>query len=164
MERYNAMQNVLAQPNARTLGVMKLIDSYYPAFAKKVFEGNPLMEALAMANFSSMDILLYPICGHCETLAAYCAYAKNPDGTTARRPDGKGIGICKCLKCGHETLNPITFYEWCLLELKRKSPEDINLDLMIAVDLVAQRAMADAKRIFVSAQEKEKYYVQSEEP
>jgi hypothetical protein len=164
MKRYDAMQNFLNQPNARTLGVMKLIDSYYPAFAKKLFEGNPLIEKMASANFCSKDFVLYPVCGHCEALAAYYRYAKNKDGTPARKKDGKAIGVCKCLKCGGETIDPITLYEWCAIELKNKAPEDVRLDLLVVVDLIAERMSSDARRILVSAVEKEKYYVQSEEP
>ena len=155
MKRYDAMQNVLLQPNARTLGVMKLIDSYYPAFAKKVFDRNPLMEKLAMANFTSMDILLYPICGHCETLAAFSSTVKKGDGTPLLKPNGLPIAICTCFKCGRTTIDPITFRDWCLLELKKRAPEDIGESLDSAVDLIAEKCVADAERIYMKAKKKE---------
>ena len=162
MQRYDALTRVLTQPNSHSVGVMKLIADYYPSFAKRVFHKNPLMEKMAMANFSSMDILLYPICGRCESLAAYCRYAMTPEGLTIRDEFGKGIGVCRCFRCGSETVNPITFYEWCLMELKKKAPITLEDDLLFAVDVVAERLMNDAKRIYVSAREKEKFYDKSE--
>lgn len=161
LTRYDAMTNITKMPNSHAMGVMKLIDSYYPAFAKKIFQKNPLMEKIVMANFSTMDILIYPICGKCEALAAYCRYQQNPDGTNVFDKEGKKVGVCRCLKCGSETIGPITFYDWCLMELKKKAPKDIESELIFAVDVVAERAMQDAKRIYVQAKEREKFYVES---
>lgn len=155
LKRYGAMQNMLAQPNSHAFGVMNVLKDYYPAFAKKVFQGNPLMEKMAMANFSSMDILMYPVCGRCEALAAYCRYAQDENGVTIRDEDGRGIGICRCLKCGAETYNPVTFYNWCLMELKKRAPENIGEELLFAVDVVAERLMQDAKRLYAKVSEKE---------
>ena len=163
MQRYNALENVLSQPNSHAMGVMKLLDQYYPALAKKVFEGNPLMEVMVKANFCSMDILVYPMCGRCESLAAYFKYASTPDGKPLKDKFGKTVGVCKCRKCGAETIAPISFYEWCLMELKKKAPEDIGTELIMAVDIVAERLMTDAKRIYARAYEKEKNYDQSEQ-
>jgi hypothetical protein len=154
-QKFDAMANVLAKPNSHAMGVMKLIDSYYPAMAKKVFERNPVVEAMAMSGFCSMDILIYPVCGHCETLALYHHYAKNPDGTPARDEDGRPIGVCKCKKCGKETVNPVKFFDWCMMELKKRAPEDIAESLVLAVDIIAERAIQDAKRVYriISAKE-----------
>jgi len=160
LKRYGAMQNMIAQPNSHAFGVMNVLKEYYPAFAKKVFQNNPLMEKMAMANFSSMDILLYPVCGRCEALAAYCRYAQDENGVTIRDEDGRGIGICRCLKCGAETYNPVKFYDWCLMELKKKAPADVGMELLFAVDLVADKLMQDAKKLYRQVSEKEKVYVQ----
>ena len=160
LKRYGAMQNMLMQPNSHAFGVMNVLKTYYPNFAKKVFQNNPLMEKMAMANFSSMDILVYPVCGKCEALAAYCRYAQDPLGQTIRDEYGRGIGVCRSLKCGAETVDPVTFYDWCLMELKKKAPEDVGMELLFAVDLVADQLMRDAKKQYVQASEKEKSYVQ----
>lgn len=155
MDKFDAYRNILTQPNSHNVGVMKLISEYYPALAKKVFERNPLMEHLALANFSSMDILVYPICNRCEALAAYYDYAKNADGTPMLTIEGKPVGICRCLKCGHDTVNPITFFEYCLMELKKRAPVDIDTSLIFAVDIVAERLITDAKRIYTLQAQKE---------
>ena len=162
MERYDALNKVLTMPNSHAMGVMKLLKEYYPSFAKKVFEGNPLMEKIVMANFGSMDILNHPICNRCEALSAYFRYAKNPDGTFIFKEDGRKVGVCRCLKCGSETVNPLTFYDWCLLELKRKAPAHIDTDLIFAVDVVAERLLEDAKRVYINTREREKFYDKSE--
>lgn len=156
--KYAAFNNVLGQRNSHSVGVMNLLKEYYPAFAKKVFERNPLMEKLAMANFCTLDILLYPICGHCETLAAYSRYAQNPDGTNMMTPDGDYIGVCTCLKCGKETVNPITFFDWCLMELKRRAPQEIDESLVMATDLLAERLLNDAKKLYITEKEKVQFY------
>jgi hypothetical protein len=148
MDRWDAMTNVLMQPNAHSIGVMKLLKNYYPAFAKKVFEGNPLMEKLSMIGVSSFDILRYPVCGHCETLAAFISYAHNADGTQIFKKDGSKVGVCRCFKCGSVTVDPITFYDWCLLELKKKAPATIDTDLPLAVDLIAEKCVKQAKNLF----------------
>jgi hypothetical protein len=49
------------------------------------------------------------------------------------------------------------------MELKKKAPEDIGTELIMAVDIVAERLMTDAKRIYARAYEKEKNYDQSEQ-
>ena len=159
--KYAAFNNVLGQKNSHSVGVMKLLKEYYPAFAKKIFDRNPLMEKLAMANFCTMDILLYPICGHCETLAAYSRYAQNPDGTPMRTLDGDPVGVCTCLKCGKETVNPITFMDWCMMELKKRAPQEIDISLVAATDLLAERLLNDAKKIYISEKEKARFYAKS---
>jgi len=157
-QKFDALTDVLMRPNSHSVGVMKLLDKYYPAFAKKVFYRNPLIEKMAMANFCSMDILMYPICNRCEALAAYARYAQNPDGTPMRNKDGKAVGVCRCLKCGADTVAPITFYEWCMMELKKKAPESIGMDLSVVVDIIAERGLEKAKRRYGKLKVKE--YVQ----
>lgn len=143
--KFEAMNNVLNQPNAHNLGVMKLLKKYYPAFAKKVFQGNPLMESLTMIGITQFDILKYPICGRCETLAAFISTMKNPDGSLMLRADGSKIGVCRCFKCGSVTVDPITFYDWCLIELKKKAPKSIDIELPMAVDMIAKKCVDQAK-------------------
>ena len=156
--KYDAMGNVLGQLNSHSVGVMKLIKEYYPAFAKKIFDKNPLMEKMAMANFCTMDILLYPICGRCETLAAYSSYAHNKDGSLMLTADGDPIGVCTCLKCGATTVNPIRFFDWCLMELKKRAPQEIDMSLVAATDMLAERILDDAKKIYTTQKERERFY------
>ena len=153
--KFDALGDVLMRPNSHAAGVMKLLEKHYPAFARKVFYKNPLIEKMAMANFCSMDILLYPICGHCESLAAYSGYAQKPDGTPLRNQDGKAVGVCRCLKCGRETVAPITFYEYCLIELKKRAPESIGMDLVTVVDIIAERGLQAAKNYYRKVKVKE---------
>lgn len=162
MQRYNAMTNLLAQPDSHAMGVMKLLNETYPALAKKVFEGNPLMEKAVMSGFINMDILNHPVCGKCEALALWC-YAKDDNGVYKKGKDGKGIIACTCWKCGAQSELPIKFIDWCLMELNKRASPDIGIDLIFAVDMIAERARQDAKRIYISAFEKEKDYVESDE-
>ena len=145
-KRYDAFRNILGQRNPHTEGVMSILREYYPAFAKKVLDRNPLVAMFVKYNFCTMDILLYPVCGHCETLAAY--YPANPP---VYDDDGKAIPACRCLKCGAVTLNPITFEDWCLMELKRKAPETIGFDLLVARDALADRLLKDAQKLYAKA-------------
>jgi hypothetical protein len=161
MDKYDALFNKLLQPNSHSVGVMKLINKYYPSFAKKVLENNPVMRMMAMYGLCSMDILVYPICNHCETLAAYSNYARKENGQVIIKPDGKPMGICTCWKCGRDTANPITFKEWCMMELKRKAPETLDSDLDFATDAFAERCMADAERLYNKKKTEEKLNVQS---
>lgn len=163
MDKYDALFNKLLKPNSHSVGVMNLVNKYYPAFARKVLENNPVMRMMAMYGLCSMDILIYPICGHCETLAAYSSYARKENGQVIMKPNGKPMGICTCWKCGRDTANPITFKEWCLMELKKKAPESIGEELDIAVDTFAEKIQMDAERMYniAKAKDKEKLNVQS---
>ena len=140
LDKYQTLQMKLLQPNAQSIGVVKLIDKYYPSFAKKILERNPLMQALVSNNLCTMHILHYPICGSCETLALWNGYVENQDGTLGK--------TCKCWKCGVTTNNPIRLRDFCLTELKKKAPENIGDSLDIAIDIIAQRSIADADRIY----------------
>lgn len=115
---YLAMFNSFMQPDPHSYAVYKMLQDIYPAFGKKLFEGNPFMFRLVMTGFNPMDILEYPICGRCETLAAWNGYAKRGK---------KHIRQCTCLgdKCGHTTVNPPTLRDWMKDELKKKAPPDI---------------------------------------
>jgi hypothetical protein len=149
MQRYAALRNILVQPNSHSIGVMKLLDKYYPAFAKKVLHKNPLVKKMVENNFCNLDILIYPICGRCETLASYFSYAIL---------EGQLVGVCKCHKCHTETLNPITFKDWCIMELKKKAPDTIESDLEAARDIIAEKLMAQAQRLYRKTVAKEIVY------
>lgn len=144
--RYDAMNNVLLQPNAHSMGVKNILKKYYPAFAEKVFGGNSFVAQLAMTGLISYDILKNPVCGKCEALAAYIDTARNEDGSFMLKLDGSKIGICKCLKCGSKTFDPITFEDWCLMELKKKAPNIGEAELRLAVDSIAQKCVEEAKQ------------------
>lgn len=137
MKRYQAMTNLLMQPNSRTIGVIKLIDKYYPALAKKVTEGNPIMERFVTSGFNTMDILMFPVCGHCESLAAFSG------GAELKR--GRYVPVCTCYKCGKSTVDPVLMKQWCMEEIKKKAPETIGEDLMAVVDLIADKMVEKAK-------------------
>ena len=144
--RYDAMNNVLSQPNAHTRGIRNILKKYYPAFDEKVFGGNSLIAQMAEIGMVNYDILKYPICGRCEALAAYIDTARNKDGTFMLKADGSKIGICKCLRCYCKTFDPITFEDWILIELKKKAPNIGEAELRLAVDAIAQKCVENAKQ------------------
>ena len=153
--RYDAQRNVLAQKNAHTLGVMKLLKYHYPALAKKVMEGNPLVLKMAESNMCGMDVLNYPICGQCEALAAFFDYARDNRMRLIVKEDGSHAGVCRCLKCGAVTVDPITFLDWCVMELRKKAPDTVAEDLIGASDAVAEKMLNNASR-FLEKMKKEK--------
>ena len=127
---HKAMFNSFADPNDRSWAVMKMLMEVYPAFQKKLLEGNDLMQRLVMTGYSPMDILDYPICGKCETLAAYNDYGIK---------DGKKVPRCTCVKesCGASTLNPITLRAWIKYELKKRVNDEFIDAIEIATDYIA---------------------------
>lgn len=136
-DAHNAMFQSFLNPDPNAFGVYKLLNDIYPAFAEKIFYRNKFMEKIVMSNLSPMHILEYPICGRCETLAAWDGYS---------RKDGRIVNACSCFAdgCGHKTINPITFKTWLLDELKRKAPPDIAEIAEYAVDLVAASMLRSA--------------------
>ncbi len=119
--------NSFAMTDARSFGVFKAIQEAYPNFAKKMFEGNVLMERLVMSGFGPLDIFEYPICGKCESLAL-------PSGHKQ----------CNCVKtgCGHTTKNPVSFRQWMRYELKNKLPQEQIDNLDFTIDRIAESMMA----------------------
>jgi hypothetical protein len=146
-KRFDTLSNIITARNSHAEGVMKLLNEYYPSFARKIFEGNPLVEKFVRANFTTLDILLHPVCGRCETIALFSG------GRILE--NGSQVKVATCPKCGMDTVNPITLLEWCLMELKRKAPETIESDLILATDIVAERLVTDMKRIYAITKEKE---------
>jgi hypothetical protein len=143
-----AMMKSFEMPDERSFAVMKMLNDVYPAFASKLFQGNELMQKLVMSGYNCMDILDYPICGKCETLAAYDGYGLK---------DGKHVLRCTCMdeKCGHSTLNPPTLRQWVKWELKKKVDDEWFEALDYAVDAIAmsmvnkhKNEMAQATSVF----------------
>lgn len=136
---HEAMANVFAQADPHSMGVLKSLMDIYPAFAEKLFHNNKMMQTLVLSNMNPMDILDYPICGRCETLAA--GY-----GTTMK--DGQRVKQCKCLveSCGAVTPNPITLREWIFYETKRKVSPEYHAALPYIVDRLAMIYMQKAEK------------------
>lgn len=130
-EAHAAMYQSFANPDPHSMGLLKLLKEIYPQFAKRIFQNNKTMELLVMYGMNPMDMLDYPICGRCETLAAWAGYTKS------------GVHQCKCFAdgCGATTNNPVTMREWMLDELRHKAPPDIAEIAEVAVDVTAMYMM-----------------------
>ena len=143
-DAHKAMFNTFLQPDPHSMGLLKLLKEIYPAFAKRIFQKNKFMEKIVLSNLNPMDIMEYPICGRCETLAAWSGVAER---------NGKYYQKCTCFAdgCGHTTVNPITLRQWMMEELKHKAPPDIAEIAEIAVDIVSQKMMQMAFRDYEKA-------------
>ena len=129
---HQAVFNSFSQVDERSKGVVDMIKDVYPAFAKKIFEGNRLMQAIVMSGYNMMDILDYPICGSCESIALFNEY-----GTK----DGRQVDRCTCVKCGQSTLEPISFRQFIVMEMKKKVKPEFMNELDLIVDRLAQDMM-----------------------
>jgi len=129
---YRAMANSLNAPDPHSIGVYKMLMDIYPAFSKKLFERNELIAHLVMTGNNPMDILEYPICGKCETLALWHGMAQK---------DGKYYNKCTCIAngCGASTINPITLRDWIALELHKKAPPEFIEAIEFCTDRIAQQ-------------------------
>lgn len=145
----NKQQAIFLQntaPDEHSFGVYKMLEDVYPAFAKKLFDGNKLMRQLIMSGHNPMDILDYPICGKCETIAAYNGYGVKY---------GKRVDRCTCVrdKCGASTLAPITLRQWVREEMKKRVTEDFYQAIDYAVDAIAAqmalKQIKDANRLLM---------------
>lgn len=121
------MANANLLPDEHSHGVYKMLMDVYPNFAKKLFENNTFMKKIVMSGMNPMQILDYPICGKCETLALYDGYAKR---------NGKYVNRCTCVAegCGASTADPITLRTWIAMELKHKAPAEYIEMIEYAVD------------------------------
>ena len=130
-EKRNAIIRSFSNPNPDSIGIFKMVNDTYPAFAKKIFENNEFMQNIVLSGYSPMHILDYPICGRCETLAAYSGYAKK---------NGRAVSVCSCFAkgCGANTTDPITFRQWLIMELKKKAPPSFAENIEFSVDTAAQ--------------------------
>lgn len=136
---YKAKQLELAMADPHSMGVHKALLEVYPALAKKIFEGNQIMERLVMSGYNMMDIMEYPICNRCEGLALYNGMATIGDKKYAK---------CTCIRkgCNSTTINPSTLREWLANELRHKMPkEEIEL-LNVKVDIIAQTMLRKFKQ------------------
>lgn len=125
---HQAVFNSFNQVDERSKGVVDMINSVYPSFAKKIFEGNHLMQTIVMSGYNMMDILDYPICGSCESIALYNEYGVK---------NGMQVDKCTCVKCGQSTLDPITFRQFIVLEMKKKVKPEFMEELELIVDKIA---------------------------
>lgn len=142
------MLRLTQMPNARSIGVIKEIEKHYPSFAKKILEGNKVMQMFVLSGYNTTDILNFPVCGKCETLAAW-----------DRQPvmkNGRYVPVCTCFKCGKTTVDPILFREWAREELKKKAPEEINDVLETIVDVIADRLVTQAENTLIRTINKER--------
>ena len=124
----------LALADPHSMGVHKALNEVYPALATKLFEGNMLMQKMVMSGFNMMNILDYPICGKCESLALYNGYATE---------SGKPHVRCTCIRqgCGASTIRPVTLRRWLFDELRKKMPKEEIEDLDFKFDVIAQRML-----------------------
>ncbi len=148
-DAHKVVFNSFAMPDDHSYGVYKALMEIYPNFAKKLFENNELMYKIVMTGYNPMDILEYPICGRCETLAVY-------DGVALK--DGRYVSKCTCFRCGISTVKPITLKEWITMELKKKAPPDFTEYLDYAVDMTAnymlRKFISDTLEIMLEHNEK----------
>lgn len=133
-----AMAKGLGNPDERSVGVYKMLMDVYPAFSKKLFERNELMNYLVMTGNNPMDILDYPICGTCETLALWNGTVKKGD---------RYYNKCTCIAsgCGSSTIAPITLREWIQMELRKKAPKEYIEAIEYCVDRIAQQMVEKHK-------------------
>jgi hypothetical protein len=124
------MANANFLPDEHSHGVYKMLMDVYPAFAKKLFQNNYFMQKLVMSGMTPMQILDYPVCGKCETLALYNDYGFK---------DGRWVSQCTCVAkgCGQTTINPVTLRDWIKDELKHKAPPDFMEVIEYAIDAIA---------------------------
>lgn len=141
---HNALFDSFNLKDPRSFAVMQFIEEVYPAFAEKLFNNNYFMEMLVTSQYNPMDILDYPVCGRCETLAAWDRHGVK---------DGRRYRACSCFAkgCGHRTINPVTLRYWMRDELKSKAPplmmervEDMVDETILGMLKLAQRQVDDA--------------------
>lgn len=128
----------------RTIAVLKALDEVYPAFAKKLLQGNDLMRILVGCTINPMDILDYPVCGRCETLAVHDVSKQSANGSL--------IEVCRCVKdgCGATTTNPVTVREWLQYELKKRVDKSFFDVVEYMTDAVAMTMMHKLGNVFAS--------------
>lgn len=130
-ESRQAIFKSFANPDPASVGVYKMINDVYPAFAEKLFENNSFMQKIVMTGLNPMHILDYPICGKCETLAM-------PDKPIFKNNRWNNACGCFAKGCGAKTINPITLREWLIYELKKKAPKSYIENIEFVVDSIAK--------------------------
>lgn len=141
-QAYAALRKTFESTDPRSYGVFKMIQDIYPALAEKIFSRSDLMEKLVMTKYNPLDIMDYPVCGRCDTLAAWSGTAKK---------HGKMVNVCKCFGdgCGATTIDPATFREWLIYEMRKKAPPDFAENAEYIVDILAMRLLGQATRDYV---------------
>jgi hypothetical protein len=136
---HSAMADLFTQKDPHSMGVYKALMDVYPALAKKLFHNNKMMQDLVTSNMNPINILSYPVCGRCETLALW-------DGRTTK--DGKRVRKCTCtaIGCGATTVNPVTFKEWIQYELMKRVPKEFIDALPFMIDDIALAYLSKATR------------------
>lgn len=134
-EAHKALTEVFGGADPHSLGLLNLLRDIYPAFEKRLFQNNRFMEILVKSGYNPMDIMDYPVCGSCETLAPWDTPYVDKQGIEHKR--------CTCMAtgCGKSTIDPITTRQWIQEELKHKAPPDIAMIAEFATDVVAARMM-----------------------
>ena len=141
-DSHRAMANRFKQADAHALGVLKMLDDVYPAFAKKLLENASFMKNIVLSGLSPIDILDYPVCGRCESLAAW-------DGSVLK--DRVYTKACSCFKCGHKTIGPVVFRDWMIDELRHRAPPEIAETAEYVVDIVALQSIQMAETQIMKA-------------
>jgi len=141
-QAYAALRKTFENPDPRSYGVFKMIQEIYPALASKIFSRSDLMEKLVMTKYNPLDIMDYPVCGKCETLALWNGTAKK---------NGKIVRRCTCVGdgCGASTIDPPTFRDWLIYEIKHKAPPDVAETAEFIVDIMALRLLGQATRDYL---------------
>lgn len=136
-DQHLAVFNTFNAPDPHSYGVFKMLQDIFPAFAEKIFYRNHFLRNLILSGQNPMNILDWPICGACETLAPWSEPVIRHN---------KLVDTCTCMAdgCGRVTLNPVTFRTWLRDELKKKAPPEVIDAIDVAVDLVAARMMQSA--------------------
>lgn len=149
---HQMMSNMFSQPDPHNAGVYHKLMEIYPNFAKKVFDSSQFISKLVMIGYDSSDVLDFPICGKCESLAAPTDPRVIKDKVTGQL---RSIPQCGCFKCGTITQSPIKFRDWIKDEVRHKVDKDFleQLDDMldVAVDLYARQMMGMAERDLMQA-------------
>lgn len=136
-EAHDALKEVFTSGDPHSLGLLNLLRDLYPKFEKHIFRNNRMMELVVKSGYNPMNILEYPICGHCETIAS-------PNTPVVK--DGKVHERCTCFVCGQHTIDPINMKQWMMEELKNKAPKEIAEIAEVATDVVAMKMMTMALR------------------
>lgn len=114
-QMYQAMFEMYQSPNPESVGVAHMIETIYPALARKIFaSGDKLVKHFAMTKYNPLKLMNMPLCGKCEALAY-----RDEDVLK----DGVKVETCRCMQCGTLTLRPVKFRDWLKDELRGKMPK-----------------------------------------
>lgn len=133
-DRHKSILLANSMPDERNFAIVKAVGEVYRKLADKLFENNPVMNALIMTNVSTMNIYSFPVCGKCETVAL-------PNMPIVDPITGATTSTCGCMRCGTITRNPPTVKEWMRDELRRRvQPEFFEL-IDVGIERIAVSMM-----------------------